>query len=185
MEKSHSSRYQISAAASPRLLRCKSGSKAVSSPLPEAYTLTSKFKKKSKKAEENDSSGSSDDGFVRFLRRSDSKIEVPRRTRSASTSPSAWALSPGRSLPCSSPAPPVPKHPKSSDKLVKAEGKSGGGGGGVGGVLKYFRQKKVSPVLEEEYHRYRVVYNRLLQWRFVNARAEASMANVKRVSQVC
>ncbi|KAL0400940.1 UNVERIFIED_CONTAM: QWRF motif-containing protein 7 [Sesamum latifolium] len=114
-----------------------------------------------------------------------SKIEVPRRTRSASTSPSAWALSPGRSLPCSSPAPvavaPVPKSPASHEKLMKQAAKSGGGG--VGGVLKYFRQKKVSPLLEEEYRRFRVAYNRLLQWRFANALAEASMAAVKRVAQ--
>lgn len=50
-------------------------------------------------------------------------------------------------------------------------------------VLKYFRHK-VSPALEEEYHRYRVTYNRMLQWRFANARSEASMAAVKQVAQV-
>lgn len=128
----------------------------------------------------------STDGFVRFLPNVENKIEVKRRTRSASTSPSAWALSPGRSKPNSSPArvevaPLLPRSPASFDKLIKREGE-----GGVSGVLKYFiRQKKVSPVLEEEYHRFRVAYNRLLQWRFANARREASMAAIKRVAQVC
>jgi len=55
-----------------------------------------------------------------------------------------------------------------------------GGGGAVAGVLKYFMaQKKVSPVQEEDYHRFRIFQNRLLQWRFVNARTEATMANLK------
>ncbi|XP_042045545.1 QWRF motif-containing protein 7-like, partial [Salvia splendens] len=109
-------------------------------------------------------------GLVRFLPRSMSKTEEgPRRKRSASTSPSAWALSPGRSLSSPSPEP---------EKLAKREARSG-----VSGVLKYFRQKKVSPLLEEEYHQYRLMYNRLLQWRFANARAESSMANVNRAAQ--
>ncbi|KAG6390819.1 hypothetical protein SASPL_148564 [Salvia splendens] len=46
------------------------------------------------------------------------------------------------------------------------------------------RQKKVSPLLEEEYHQYRLMYNRLLQWRFANARAESSLATVNRAAQV-
>lgn len=57
-------------------------------------------------------------------------------------------------------------------------------GGGVGGVLKYFKQGKVSPPLEEEFHRFRVLHNRLLQWRFVNARGEAAMASLKRIAEV-
>lgn len=56
--------------------------------------------------------------------------------------------------------------------------------GGVSGVLKYFQQKKVSRVQEEEFHRFRVLQNRLLQWRFVNAKAEAAMAAVKGVAKV-
>lgn len=133
-------------------------------------------RKKAKKKPPEGSAG--DGGLVRFLPRSASKREeVPTKRRSGSTSPSAWALSPGRSL---APAPVVPKSPASFDeKIMKKEG-----GGGMGGVLKYFRQKKVSPLLEEEYHQYRVVYNRLLQWRFANARAEASMAAVNRGAQV-
>ncbi|KAK4431661.1 QWRF motif-containing protein 7 [Sesamum alatum] len=198
MEKSQYRRHQHVAARggdSPRLFRSKSGSTAVefSSP-PETSTFTSKYSRSSKRVEISRTSAKKtqrkqeaadageDGGLVRFMPRSMSKIEVPRRTRSASTSPSAWALSPGRSLPCSSPAPvavaPVPKSPASYEKLMKQESK-----GGVDGVLKYFRQKKVSPLLEEEYRRFRVVYNRLLQWRFANARAEASMAAVNRVAQ--
>ncbi|KAK6155894.1 hypothetical protein DH2020_010142 [Rehmannia glutinosa] len=197
MEKSQSRRQQHAAARggdSPHLLQSKSGSATVKSPLPESHYLTSKYskieenpqisaKKVKKKQEITDGGDGGGGGFIRFSPRSMSKLEVPRRSRSASTSPSAWALSPGRSLPCSSPAPaPVPKSPASYDKLMKKETK-GGGGGGVGGVLKYFRQKKVSPLLEEEYHQFRVMYNRMLQWRFANARAEASMTTVKRVAQ--
>lgn len=62
--------------------------------------------------------------------------------------------------------------------------KSGGIGGGVTGFFNYFRQKKVSPAQEEEYHRFRVLHNRLLQYRFANARAEAAMASLKNAAEV-
>ncbi|GFQ04709.1 QWRF motif-containing protein 7 [Phtheirospermum japonicum] len=139
--------------------------------------------KKSKKKQAVADGG--DGGLVVFMPRSMSRLEVPRRSRSASTSPSAWALSSGRLLPSPVPKSPAPaaKSPVINEKLTKQESKGGGGGRVMSGVLKYFRQKKVSPLLEEEYHRYRVAYNRLLQWRFANARAEASMATVKRVAQ--
>lgn len=175
---------------SQRLIRCQTGSAAVSS-LQEIRTksrnglkreekdqnpLTSK--KPQKKTEEITDSAAA--GFVRFLPRSESKTEVPRRTRSASTSPSAWALSPGRSSPL-----PVPVLKPPSLETLKRDSKGGGGGGGrVSAVLKFFRQKKVCTVLEEEYHRFLVMHNRLLQWRFANARAETSMAAVKRLAQV-
>uniref|UniRef100_A0A2N9ECL1 Uncharacterized protein n=1 Tax=Fagus sylvatica TaxID=28930 RepID=A0A2N9ECL1_FAGSY len=64
-----------------------------------------------------------------------------------------------------------------------SSGKRAKGGGGVSGVLKYFKQKKVATVQEEEFHRFRVMHNRLLQWRFVNPRAEAAMVGVKRVAE--
>ncbi|KAL0688376.1 hypothetical protein Bca4012_088053 [Brassica carinata] len=52
-------------------------------------------------------------------------------------------------------------------------------GGAVAGVLKYFKaQKKISPVQEERYHRFRMLHNRLIQLRFINARAEASILKV-------
>ncbi|KAL9321623.1 hypothetical protein ACSQ67_009676 [Phaseolus vulgaris] len=57
-------------------------------------------------------------------------------------------------------------------------------GGSVNKVLKYFKQKKVSPMQEEEYHRFRVLHNRLVQWMFVNARAQVAMANVKSMAQI-
>jgi hypothetical protein len=68
------------------------------------------------------------------------------------------------------------------DKRGKVKGN--GGGGAMNSVLRYFKQKKVNPIQEEEYHRYRVLYNRLLQWRFVNARADAAMSYVKTVAEV-
>ncbi|KMS98890.1 hypothetical protein BVRB_3g067840 isoform A [Beta vulgaris subsp. vulgaris] len=86
--------------------------------------------------------------------------------RSSISSPSAWARSPRR--PYSVP-PLAPDSPK-----VK----------GVSGVLKYFnKQKKVSTVQEEEFHQYKIMHNRLLQWRFVNAKAEVAMAKVKRKAE--
>ncbi|KAL8552533.1 hypothetical protein ACS0TY_001280 [Phlomoides rotata] len=180
MEKSQSRRWHQSAAAmqggvSPHLLRTKSGGTVATSKYSKGQEISVK---KAKKKPPEESGG--DGGLVRFLPRSASKREqLPTKRRSGSTSPSAWALSPGRSLPLRSPAAVAPKYPASFDeKIIKKEAK-----GGVGGVLKYFRQKKVSPLLEEEYHQYRVMYNRLLQWRFANARGEASMAAVKRVAQ--
>ena len=101
-------------------------------------------------------------------------IGATKGARSVTNSPSAWALSPGRSLGC-------PARPESSPG---SSGKRAKGGGGVSGVLKYFKQKKVATVQEEEFHRFRVMHNRLLQWRFVNARAEAAMVGVKRVAEV-
>lgn len=95
-------------------------------------------------------------------------------------SPSAWALSPGRYLPCKV----APESPAVSTKAARVKS-SHSGGGGVSGVLKYFRlQKKVSPIQEEDFHRFRLLHNRLLQWRFANARAEASLLVAKRVSRV-
>lgn len=56
--------------------------------------------------------------------------------------------------------------------------------GGVRGVLKYFKPKKVSPTQEEDYHWFRVLHNKLVQWRFANARAEAAMDATKAIAQV-
>ncbi|KAJ9164042.1 hypothetical protein P3X46_023659 [Hevea brasiliensis] len=116
------------------------------------------------------------DGFVRFLQRgSPTPRDSPatNRPKSASRSPSAWALSPGRSLFNMFP-PELPAATGGGER-----GKAKGGRGAVRGVLKYFRQKKMSPLQEEEYHRCRVLHNRLLQWRFANSRAEAVMASVR------
>ncbi|KAK8583727.1 hypothetical protein V6N13_109122 [Hibiscus sabdariffa] len=106
------------------------------------------------------------DGFVRFLQRGGSKPKGS--SKPVTNSPSAWALSPGRSSPLMA--------LQGSCETTEVRGKCSKGGGGVSGVLKYFRQKKVSPIEEEEYHQFRLVYNRMLQWRFANARAEVAMA---------
>lgn len=90
-------------------------------------------------------------------------------------SPSAWALSPGRYL-----ASPLTESLGSVRSSAKVKSSSGGGG-----VLKYFsRQKKVSPLQEDEFHRFRVLHNKLMQWRFANATAHTAMEATKRVAEV-
>ncbi|KAK0595331.1 hypothetical protein LWI29_005656 [Acer saccharum] len=131
----------------------------------------------------------SKDGFVRFLQRGSgprSSTTTPvsaaknnnKVTKSVTNSPSAWALSPGRTSLCMV----APESPSVTSRAVKVKSSSGGGGG-VSGILKYFRQKKVSPIQEEEYRNFRVVHNRLVQYRFANARAEATMASLNNVAQ--
>ncbi|KAK1577140.1 hypothetical protein Q3G72_019283 [Acer saccharum] len=131
----------------------------------------------------------SKDGFVRFLQRGSGQRSTTttsaaaaktntKVTKSVTNSPSAWALSPGRTSPCMV----APDSQAVTSRVVKVKSSSGGGGG-VSGVLKYFRQKKVSPIQEEEYRNFRVVHNRLVQYRFANARAEATMASLNNVAQ--
>lgn len=111
-------------------------------------------------------------GFTKFLK------------SSPGTSPSAWALSPGRSLGSHLVLSPLTAvEPAVADKR---RGKLGGQrGGGVSGVLRFFRPKKAAVMAEaEELHRFRILQNRLLQWKYVNVRAETSMANVKTLVQV-
>ncbi|KAL8253287.1 hypothetical protein R6Q59_036980 [Mikania micrantha] len=95
---------------------------------------------------------------------------LPRRRP---TSPSAWALSPGRVSPFMPPVPPL-KSPSSSDK-------TGGkhGSGGIRGVLKYFKEKKAASSNVIIQHCFLLMSNRLLQWRFANARAETLMSIVR------
>ncbi|KAK6790014.1 hypothetical protein RDI58_013814 [Solanum bulbocastanum] len=122
--------------------------------------------------------------FAKFLQKRDNGSKSSSSSSSTTTtcvstnnnSRSAWALSPGRPLPI------VPKSP-SSRKLKMDTSKDVSDSGGVTSVLKYFKQKKISPILEEDFHQYRLMNNRLVQWRFVNARVEASMAAIKRVAQ--
>ncbi|KAK1441503.1 hypothetical protein QVD17_07444 [Tagetes erecta] len=92
---------------------------------------------------------------------------LPRRKP---TSPSAWALSPGRVAPC---PPPVPVQSPSPG------GKSKSTSGGLSGVLKYFRQKKTASSEDTNMHIFKLMNNRLLQWRFANARAETTMPALK------
>ncbi|ESQ54785.1 hypothetical protein EUTSA_v10025380mg [Eutrema salsugineum] len=132
--------------------------------------------------------GRSREAFARYLeqreRGSPRNNASSKGVKPGATSPSAWALSPGRvsamktSLSSSAPASSMCRTPPESP--VSAAKMRSGGGGAVAGVLKYFKaQKKVSPVHEEDYHRFRIIHNRLLQLRFVNARTEATMAKLK------
>ncbi|CAF2071607.1 unnamed protein product [Brassica napus] len=128
----------------------------------------------------------SKEAFARFLeqreRGSPRSYTSSKGAKPGASSPSAWALSPGRvstmktssssSAPATSMCHTPPESPVSNAKMRS--------GGAVAGVLKYFKaQKKISPVQEERYHRFRMLHNRLIQLRFINARAEASMANLK------
>ncbi|KAK9994986.1 hypothetical protein SO802_024689 [Lithocarpus litseifolius] len=141
-----------------------------------SISISSTQKKKQQENNNNNNNNKEGLGNKLLLQRAGSTsprtniIGAAKGARSVTNSPSAWALSPGRTL-----GSPVmrPDSPGSGGKRVKS-------GGGVSGLLKYFKQKKVSTLQEEEFHRFRVMHNRLLQWRFVNARAEAAMAGVKR-----
>lgn len=143
------------------------------------------------KHQENVRDDKDQSGFAKLLQsRSSSTSRATggaKGAKSVMNSPSAWALSPGRSSGCRV-RPDSPGHTLGSSARPESPGSGGkrvkGGGVGVGGVLKYFKQRKVSPPLVEEFHRFRVVHNRLLQWRFVNARGEAAMAGVKRIAEV-
>lgn len=148
----------------------------VNPPLPATISSS-----KQKKPEEN--TPSKELSFGKFLQRGSPRtVGAAKGGRSVTNSPSAWALSPGRSLGCrvtpeSTVGCPVrPESPGSGGRRVR--------GADIIGVLKYFKQKKASPLQEEEFHRFRVTQNILLQWRFANARAEAAMASVKRVTEV-
>ncbi|XP_019088047.1 PREDICTED: QWRF motif-containing protein 7-like [Camelina sativa] len=135
-------------------------------------------------------SGRSREAFARYLEQRERASPRNNNATSKGVKPgsaniaSAWALSPGRvstlKTPLSSSAPAAPMCMTPPESPVSKAKIRSGGGGAVAGVLKYFMaQKKVSPVQEEEFHRFRVFQNRLLQWRFVNARTEATMANLK------
>ncbi|KAK2385817.1 AUGMIN subunit [Trifolium repens] len=96
------------------------------------------------------------------------------------TLPSAWALSPGRQSLGS---------PIWSESPTKTNGSNNGNvggkvGNGVAKVLNYFKQRKVSSMQEEVYHKFKILHNRLLQWRFINARAEISIARVKNAAEI-
>uniref|UniRef100_A0A0A0LEM6 QWRF motif-containing protein 7 n=1 Tax=Cucumis sativus TaxID=3659 RepID=A0A0A0LEM6_CUCSA len=110
-------------------------------------------------------------GFTKFLK------------SSPATSPSAWALSPGRSL-----GSPLVLSPLTAVEHAATDGRRGKlgsqRGGAVSGVLRFFKPKKAAAMMEaEELHRFRILQNRLLQWKYANVRAETSMANVKTLVQ--
>lgn len=159
-----------SPAASPRLIRSRSG--GTSSTLPYSSDTGSKSVSRSNST----TIFRSYENVSTITQKHKKSQKDQRSSMKASMSPSAWALSPGRSLP-NSPAPaPVLSSPRSKNFKMDASA--------VSGVLKYFKQKKVSPVQQEEYHQFRIMHNRLLQWRFANARTEASIPSIKFAAQV-
>ncbi|CAO2839088.1 unnamed protein product [Amaranthus hypochondriacus] len=109
-----------------------------------------------------DSNTSNLSSVTKLFRSSSHNASAKGIGRTLTKSPSAWALSPGRPLP-------VPPLALESPKVK-----------GVSGMLKYFnKQKKISTVQAEEFHQYKIMHNRLIQWRFANAKAEAAMTKVK------
>ncbi|CAK7355889.1 unnamed protein product [Dovyalis caffra] len=149
------------------------------------YTTGTSLPNMQKKPSGQQKESGGKDGFVRFLQRgsksprnSSAAIKRPKSSASTWSSQSALALSPGRSpvFPAPEPSPRI-----GGDQRGKVN--SNGGGGAMNSVLKYLRQKKVNPIQEVEYHRFRVLQNRLSQWRFVNARADAARSYVKTVAE--
>ncbi|EEF51575.1 QWRF motif-containing protein 7 [Ricinus communis] len=194
-----------SASPSPRLVRSRSGAENNSTSINTSRRFTSRSKsttrsrntpneqnislnsslKPQKKSASNQDNCSSRDGSVRFLQRgsaSNSPAPNYKMPKSASRSPSAWALSPGRSLFNVLPQAELPVISSSSGEERGKKVKSGSGGA-ISGVLRYFRQKKASSVQEEECRRFRVLHNRILQWRFANAKADAAMASTKIIAE--
>ncbi|XP_042521137.1 QWRF motif-containing protein 7-like [Macadamia integrifolia] len=111
-------------------------------------------------------------------------VEKLKTKKTSSVSPSAWALSTGRT----SSTIPVPKKLpdltaktklKSPDLTDKTKPKSRS----VRSVLNSFRQKKSSPIQEEAFHQLRIMHSRLLQWKFVNARTESTLAAKKNFAE--
>ncbi|XP_019431044.1 PREDICTED: QWRF motif-containing protein 7 isoform X2 [Lupinus angustifolius] len=174
----------------PRLVRSNSGSSSAlittSDKTSRRFSTSERFinghrsKSTSRVRTGNDEDKKSKDSFGKFLQRGvspdNNNIGASKRITSTMKSPSAWALSPGRSL-----GPPIVSEP-----VKKASGGGGGGrvGGGVSKVLKYFKQRKISSVQIDEYHRFKILHNRVLQWRFINARAEVATATVNNVAKM-
>ncbi|KAL6007836.1 hypothetical protein ACLOJK_033339 [Asimina triloba] len=184
---------QYVAPASPRLQRSRSSAPAIHrTSTPEAHPLASNSSKNliprsnstskarpsklKQVADENriPKAGKPSDirdnlaGAFHRHRISDAATEAakPKKMRPSAGSPSAWALSPGRS--------PAMERPE----------KQRNGVGGVGSVLRLFRQKKVPSGKEVAAHQLRMLQTRWMQWRFVNARAEAAMAAGKSTAEV-
>ncbi|XP_027333036.1 QWRF motif-containing protein 7 isoform X2 [Abrus precatorius] len=192
---------------SPRLVRSRSGSSpaAVTTPEISSHRFSSSHRftnvhrsKSTSKSRTNNHEGinmnihswraeknspkigqeqKSKDGIGKYMQRgvSHENTAASKRTTSTVKLPSAWALSPGRQSLGSAMGPKSP---------AKVNGSNGGVGGGVAKVLKYFKQRKVSSVKEEEYHRFRILHNKLLQWRFINARAQIAVHNFNHIAEI-
>ncbi|KAJ9546243.1 hypothetical protein OSB04_025950 [Centaurea solstitialis] len=158
----------------PRLVRCNSQNPP---PSPPASTQSNtKFRSRSttksrtyKDAEVNNFMIHVDKNIPMTV---NTKKKPTQDIKRKPTSPSAWALSPGRPSPCSM-----------AVTSAKSPHPGGGGGGGISGVLKYFRPKKVASEKEADRQCFKLMNNRLLQWRFANARAQTTMSTVQIVAE--
>ncbi|KAF3795224.1 QWRF motif-containing protein 7 [Nymphaea thermarum] len=106
--------------------------------------------------------------------------EMPRYGKGKSfTGPvSAWALSPGRSTPPHTPRmiPPVSSDSASSGGERQRSRK-------ISSVLSFFRPRMAHSGQEDAMQQLRVLQTRLIQWRFVNAKAQAAIHARTRVSE--
>lgn len=167
---------------SPRLLRSRSGAPAISLLETRAFAASpsqrrvnnnrsiSATKSRINSADEHQlnpfSRGSAKKQYLEKKKDGCGFDEAKKMRRTVLTSPSAWALSPGRS-PKIEPQPQPPK-----PKMGAA-------------VFNYFRlQKKVCPIRKEEFHKFRVLHNTLVQWRWANARADFTMTATNIVAEV-
>ncbi|PNX87363.1 hypothetical protein L195_g043451 [Trifolium pratense] len=176
---------------SPRLVRSQSNGSLATITTPERTSR--KFNSSEKLTNNHRSKSTSkirtenDEGNIKLLdkKKINSKLlqygVSPDRNGASkrTTLPSAWALSPGRQSLGS---------PIWSESPTKANGNNNGNvggkvGNGVAKVLNYFKQRKVSSKQEEVYHKFKILHNRLLQWKFINARAEISIARVKNAAE--
>ncbi|XP_057739227.1 QWRF motif-containing protein 7-like [Arachis stenosperma] len=161
--------------AAPQLVRSRSGSAPAI-----AITANDRSSRRS-------SFSSSSERFISGNNRSKSTSSRSSRTAQSSSGatspgmmkkvPSAWAMSPGRSALGS----------QFIAKVSESPAKANGGGGRrsvTSKVLNYLKQRKSSPIEEEGYHRFKILHNRLLQWRFINARAQFAMARIKTVAEM-
>lgn len=121
-----------------------------------------------------------------------SSSQPTRKARSAATSPSAWALSPGRSMPIN----PLKQlqevegrtsshdhehDQKQGEKSIMKKMK----GNAVSGVLqRLLRSMKVSAAETEALHHLRMLHTRHMQWRFVNAKSARAMVLREMSAQV-
>ncbi|KAL0873341.1 hypothetical protein Bca101_023046 [Brassica carinata] len=188
---SFSSSYSSSSSSSPSnssqhvtISRSQSTTRSSRSTNPKSSEIIPARNSASRSHEVNN--GRTREAFARYLeqreRGSPRNNTSSKGVKPGARSSSAWALSPGRvsmmktssstSATATSLCHTPPESPVSKAKMRSS--------GAVAGVLKYFKaQKKVSPVQEEQYHRFRIFHNRLIQLRFINARTEATMANLK------
>ncbi|XP_030486763.2 QWRF motif-containing protein 7 [Cannabis sativa] len=180
---------------SPRLVRTRSGSSSITSPNTTTTTTTNRSKsttttrppnnnnynyyKNSTNSHVQKKQPAQDQSSTSFTKFFGGATKAPNN-KPVPGSSSAWALSPARSLPFAVAAAP----PKSCSGSVKVKANNKSSSSSSGGVLKYFiRHKKVSRVQEEDFHRFRILHNGLLQWRFVNAKALAAMAATEHIAE--